>query len=254
MKILLTNDDGVFAPGLICLAEELAPYGEITVVAPDRDRSGSSNSLTLDRPLRSWRTDRGFYAVAGTPTDCVHLATQQLLTEPPDVLISGINGDANLGDDVFYSGTVAAALEARLLGRPSLAVSLARKDTHHECTHYKTAAVIVAHMLKHWSQLHLTTNQILSLNVPDIPQAQLKGIQVTRLGYRHRAEPMIRMQDPKGRTVYWLGPPGPGQDAGPGTDFHAIEHNYASITPLHIDLTAHEALATVHDWAGQLSL
>jgi 5'-nucleotidase len=244
MRILLSNDDGYFAPGLAILAETLAPLAEITVVAPERNRSGASNSLTLDRPLTVRQAHNGFYFVNGTPTDCVHLAVTGLLDFVPDMVISGINDGANMGDDTIYSGTVAAATEGYLLGIPSLAVSMSR----HAATHFDTAAQVVIDLVRHHQSKPLPVAALLNVNVPDIAYEQLRGNRITRLGRRHKAEPVIKSITPRGETVYWVGAAGAAQDAGDGTDFHAIEHGYASITPLQIDLTHYQQLDMMKQW------
>jgi 5'-nucleotidase len=243
MRILLSNDDGYFAPGLERLAAALAPRATITVVAPERDRSGASNSLTLDRPLTVRRAPNGFLFVNGTPTDCVHLAVTGLLDELPDMVISGINLGANMGDDTIYSGTVAAATEGYLLGIPSIAVSLASKTA----THFETAAAVALELLDRHAADPLGRT-LINVNVPDIPRAALKGYRLTRLGRRHKAEDVIRMQSPRGETVYWVGAAGPAADAGEGTDFHAVDEGYASVTPLQIDLTNRDQMPRVGAW------
>src|SRR5579863_8009109 len=250
MKILLSNDDGFLAPGLNQLAKRLSEIAEITVVAPDRNRSGASNSLTLDNPLRMTTAENGFISVNGTPTDCVHLAVTGLLKEMPDMVISGINEGANLSDDVLYSGTVAAATEGRFLGLPSIAISLAGP----RCEHYDTAAQIAKILVERLRQTPLTSDTILNVNVPDMPYSELRGIQVTRLGTRHVAEPTIKAVDPRGRKIYWVGQPGPEQDAGPGTDFYAVNSGYVSITPLHLDLTHYKVLDELSGWAEGLQV
>jgi len=244
MKILISNDDGVLAPGIICLAESLASIADITVVAPDRNRSGASNSLTLDNPIRASKTANGFISVDGTPTDCVHLAITGLLKEEPDMVVSGINAGANLGDDVLYSGTVAAAMEGRFLGLPAIAVSMVSADVKY----YETAARVVVNMVKHLHRQPLPADTILNINVPDLPWEEIRGIEVTRLGHRHKSAPVIRMTDPRGRDIFWVGPPGEEQDAGPGTDFHAVNNKKVSITPIHIDLTSYRAIDQVSEW------
>ncbi|TPW15340.1 MAG: 5'-nucleotidase [Halothiobacillaceae bacterium] len=244
MKILLSNDDGYQAPGLACLAAALAKLAHITVVAPDRNRSGASNSLTLDQPLRIYAAPNGFHYVNGTPTDCVHLAITGFLSEEPDMVIAGINAGANLGDDVLYSGTVAAAMEGRFMGYPALAVSLAGA----ECLYYETAAQAVLYLLEQLRRNPLPANTILNINVPDLPYAALQGYEVTRAGHRHKAEPTIKAVDPRGLPIYWVGPAGPEQDAGPGTDFFAIKNGRVSITPLTVDLTCYDALDSVRAW------
>ena len=244
MKILISNDDGYLAPGLICLANMLREIAEIAVIAPDRDRSGASNSLTLSRPIRATPAENGFLRVDGTPTDCVHLAITGLLDYEPDMVVSGINAGANLGDDVLYSGTVAAAMEGRFLGFPALAVSL----TGHELRHYETAARVVKNLLGLLRADPLPADTILNVNVPDVPWEQLEGFEATRLGHRHKSEPVIKSLDPRGREIYWVGPAGPEQDAGPGTDFHAIKNRRVSITPILVDLTRYSALDKVASW------
>lgn len=245
LKILLSNDDGYLAPGLACLAEHLREVGHIDVVAPERDRSGASNSLTLSIPLRVRRATNGFYYVDGTPTDCVHVAITGLLEVEPDMVVSGINSGANLGDDVIYSGTVAAAMEGRFLGLPAIAVSLVTQGSGR---YYETAAQVVRRLIARLEREPLPADTILNVNVPDVPFAQLAGIEATRLGHRHKAEPVIRAADPHGNPVYWVGPPGAEADAGPGTDFDAVRRNAVSVTPLHVDLTRYAALEQVATW------
>ncbi len=244
MRILLSNDDGYFAPGLATLAAVLAPLAEITVVAPERNRSGASNSLTLDRPLWVRQADNGFYFVNGTPTDCVHLAVTGLLDFEPDMIISGINDGANMGDDTIYSGTVAAATEGHLLGIPSIAVSMSQ----HNATHFETAARVIVNLVRQHQTSPIPTSALLNVNVPDIPLDQLGGTRVTRLGKRHKAEAVIKSTTPRGETVYWVGAAGAAQDAGEGTDFHAVEHGLVSITPLQIDLTHYQQLDALKGW------
>lgn len=243
MHILVSNDDGYFAPGIERLVAALQSRAEVTVVAPERDRSGASNSLTLDRPLTVRRAPNGFLFVNGTPTDCVHLAVTGLLDALPDMVISGINLGANMGDDTIYSGTVAAATEGYLLGIPSLAISLASKTA----AHFETAAAIAVELVDRHAGAALGP-WLLNVNVPDIPHAALKGYRVTRLGRRHRAEDVIKAKSPRGETVYWVGAAGAAADAGEGTDFHAVEQGYASVTPLQIDLTHHDQMASVAAW------
>ncbi|GMR04083.1 MAG: 5'/3'-nucleotidase SurE [Gammaproteobacteria bacterium] len=248
MRILLSNDDGYLAPGLVCLAQALKPLAQLDVVAPERDRSGVSNSLTLDRPLRTKRGENGFLYVDGTPTDCVHLAITGLMEHQPDMVIAGINRGANLGDDVLYSGTVAAAMEGRFLGVPAMAVSLVGQQGQH----FATAADIVVRLVHKLRHEPLSADTILNINVPDVLPDAIAGLEATRLGHRHQAEPMIRAADPHGNPVYWVGVPGPEADAGPGTDFHAIRQNFISITPLHVDLTRYTALDQVSSWLKSL--
>ncbi len=244
MHILLSNDDGYSAPGLIALANALKGLADITVVAPERNRSGASNSLTLDRPLRATTTDSGFIKVDGTPTDCVHLAITGLLDREPDMVFAGINHGANMGDDVIYSGTVAAATEGRFLGLPAIAISLAGVVP----SHFDTAAQVAVTLFGQIRRHPLPADTILNVNVPDVPMAEIKGFQATRLGQRHKAEAVIRSSDPRGREIFWVGLAGPEQDAGPGTDFHALRHNFVSVTPLQIDLTRYETLERLADW------
>lgn len=244
MHILLSNDDGYLAPGLKAIADELSTIARVTVVAPDRNRSGASNSLTLQRPLRAHKEPSGFYRVDGTPTDCVHLALTGLLSEEPDMVVSGINEGANLGDDVIYSGTVAAATEGRFLGLPALAVSL----TGHQHLHYATAAKATGMIIQQLLRDPLAEDTILNINAPDVPWSSIRGFQATRLGFRHRAEPAVKQKDPYQRNIYWVGPPGPAQDEGEGTDFHAVRNNFVSVTPLQIDLTRHNGVIPLQKW------
>jgi 5'-nucleotidase len=244
LHILLSNDDGYFAPGLAILAESLAPLGTVTVVAPERDRSGASNSLTLDRPLTVRRAASGFFYVNGTPTDCVHLAVTGLLDELPDIVISGVNYGANMGDDTIYSGTVAAATEGFLLGIPSVAVSLVAAGNDN----YRTAARIAAEIAQRFKDKPLGQHALLNVNVPDVAYEELRGIEITRLGKRHKAEPVVKATTPRGGTVYWVGAAGAAQDAGEGTDFNAIARTVASITPLQVDLTHYAQVQAVRDW------
>ncbi|MFC4312169.1 5'/3'-nucleotidase SurE [Steroidobacter flavus] len=249
MKILLSNDDGYRAEGLRALGEALAPLADITVVAPDRNRSGASNSLTLDMPLRVLPFEaRKFLVVNGTPTDCVHLAVSGLFEGESDfdMVVSGVNDGANLGDDVIYSGTVAAAIEGRFLGLPAIAVSLVIQPN--SGNHFATAARVAAEMVMRIQRSPLHQATILNVNVPDVPYDQLRGYQATRLGFRHRSDPIVKMSDPRGRPVYWVGPAGGSQDSGPGTDFHAVANNYVSVTPLQIDLTRHSMLEDMSNW------
>ncbi len=247
MKILISNDDGYLAPGINCLAEQLKNIADITVVAPERDRSGASNSLTLDRPLRAEPVPGGGYRVDGTPTDCVHLAITGMLEHEPDMVVSGINAGANLGDDVLYSGTVAAAMEGRFLGLPAMAVSLCARSGH-RFTHYETAARVAIRLLERLQDHPLPADTILNVNVPDLPWDALQGFEVTRLGHRHKAEAVIKDSDPRGRPIYWIGPAGVEEDAGSGTDFHAIRQQRVSVTPLQVDLTRHSLLDNLGEW------
>ncbi len=244
MHILLSNDDGYFAPGLAILAETLASVATITVVAPERDHSGASNSLTLDRPLAVRRAGNGFFHVNGTPTDCVHLAVTGLLDTLPDMVISGVNLGANMGDDTIYSGTVAAATEGYLLGIPSLAVSLVADGSDH----FETAARVAAELAQRFARRRPTQPMLLNINVPDVPYEKLRGLEVTRLGRRHKAEAVVKSITPRGETVYWVGAAGGAQDAGEGTDFNAIAKGAVSVTPLQVDLTQFSQLAGLKDW------
>ena len=244
MHILISNDDGYLAQGLKQLAAALREYAQISVVAPDRNRSAASNSLTLEHPLRAISGDDGFVRVDGTPTDCVHLAITGLLDPEPDMVFAGINHGANLGDDVLYSGTVAAATEGRFLGLPAIAISLAASNPQH----FATAAQVAVDLLRKIQQQPLPNDTLLNVNVPDLPLSELKGMQITRLGQRHKAEPVIKSADPRGNPIYWVGPPGAEQDAGPGTDFDAIKNGYVSITPLQLDLTRFERIQSLSDW------
>ena len=244
MKILVSNDDGYLARGINVLADALSQVGDVVVVAPDRNFSGASSSLTLHAPLRIHRVRDRRYFVNGTPSDCVHLALSGFLDEDPDIVISGINHGANLGDDVIYSGTVAAAIEGRYLGLPAIAVSLVGPRPEH----FETAGQVAVDLVRRLDVRALPPDIILNVNVPDRPFDELAGVEATRLGFRHRAEPLVRMQDPRGRDIYWIGPPGTGQDAGRGTDFHAIERGAVAVSPLKVDLTRHEALPALASW------
>lgn len=249
MKILISNDDGYQSPGLLALAEALRERWEVEAVAPDRDRSGASNSLTLDVPLRATCLGNGITRVDGTPTDCVHLALTGLLESEPDLVISGINHGPNLGDDILYSGTVAAATEGRFLGLPAIAISI---DSHRPA-HLDTAARVAVQLVERLRTEPLDSSLILNVNVPDCPYDELKGFLATRLGNRHKAEPVVMSRDPRGRVIYWVGPAGSEQDAGPGTDFHALRSGYVSITPLQVDLTKHSALEGLGRWLSACS-
>lgn len=246
MRILISNDDGYFAPGIATLARALGEIADVTVVAPERDRSGASNSLTLDRPLMLRQAASGFYYVNGTPTDCVHLAVTGMLDHLPDMVVSGINHGANMGDDTIYSGTVAAATEGFLLGVPSIAVSLASK--HGE--HFETAAHVARQLVERFMRQGMKEPALINVNVPDVPLDALGEIVVTRLGRRHKAEPVIRQLNPRDETVYWIGAAGAAQDAGEGTDFHAVAKGRVSVTPLQIDLTRYSQLDALSGWLG----
>ena len=248
MKILLSNDDGCMAPGLVCLRDHLRTAHEVQVVAPDRNRSGASNSLTLLNPLRVHTHADGTSCVDGTPTDCVHLALTGLLAEQPDMVVSGINAGANLGDDTLYSGTVAAAMEGRHLGYSAIAVS----NVSHNPQHYDTAARVTLRLIEQLQADPLPGGTILNVNVPDVPWDELQGFEVTRLGNRHRAAEVTRSEDPRGRTIYWIGAAGIEADCGEGTDFHAISRHRVAITPLLVDLTRFQAITRTQQWAAAL--
>lgn len=250
MNILVSNDDGVNAPGIRVLEEALASLGNTMVVGPDRNCSGASNSLTLINPLRTQNLENGYISVNGTPTDCVHLAISQLCLSPPDLVVAGINHGANLGDDVLYSGTVAAATEGRHMGMPAIAVSLVGKEEKH----YETAAQVTVKVIERLQAHPLKSDQILNINVPDIPLTALKGIKATRLGHRHKAETMKKMKDPWQRDIYWYGSLGQELDAGEGTDFHAVANGFASVTPLTVDMTAHNSLNNMQQWISEVKL
>ncbi len=247
MKILLSNDDGYFAPGLITLAAHLSKLAEITVVAPERNRSGASNSLTLDRPLSVRKANNGFFYVNGTPTDCVHIALTGLMDAVPDMVISGINDGANMGDDTIYSGTVAAAMEGYLLGIPSIAVSMSQ----HHSTHFETAARVAVALVQHHQKNGFSQPTLLNVNVPDIPYEELQGRTITRLGKRHKADPVIQLKTPRGETVYWVGAAGAPNDGGEGTDFYAVAHKQVSISPIQVDLTKHSQLDEIRNWLNK---
>jgi 5'-nucleotidase len=244
MRILVCNDDGYLAPGLLALAAALSELAEIVVVAPERNQSGASNSLTLIRPLSVRKAENGFLFVNGTPTDCVHLAVTGLLDFLPDMIVSGINQGANMGDDTIYSGTVAAAMEGFLLGIPSLAISL----TSFEAEHYETAARVARDLVERFIRQPIRQPVLLNVNVPDIPYADLAGMEVTRLGKRHKAESVVKMLSPRNETVYWVGAAGAAQDGGSGTDFNAVERNMVSLTPLQVDLTHYSQIKTINEW------
>lgn len=244
MYILLSNDDGYRAEGIRSLSASLADIADIVIVAPERDRSGASNSLTLDDPLRVSKVDEKTYFVDGTPTDCVHLAITGMLDREPDMVISGVNAGPNLGDDVLYSGTVAAAMEGRFLGLPAIAMSMSGEQPEHFPTGCDVARRLVSRLIEE----PLPADTILNVNVPDLPIDELRGLKATRLGHRHRAEPVIPAHDPRGRRIYWVGAAGAEQDAGPGTDFHAVANGFVSLTPMQVDLTRRDQLDSLHDW------
>jgi 5'-nucleotidase len=245
MKILVSNDDGYLATGIKVLTDALAEVADVVVMAPDRNRSAASNSLTVQMPLRVQKVAENRYSVDGTPSDCVHLALAGFLDYEPDLVVSGINHGANLGDDVIYSGTVAAAMEGRFLGLPAIAVSLAG---HGRLQHFDTAARVVTELVQKLARASFSSNLTLNVNVPDRPYEELTGIVAARLGFRHKSEPVVREKDPHGRTIYWVGPAGGGADSGEGTDFHAIEQGAVAVTPLKVDLTRHDSLPQITDW------
>ena len=252
MELLISNDDGIEAIGIRVLADSMRRLGNVTIVAPDKNCSGASNSLTLDAPIRITELEPGVHRVSGTPTDCVHVALTGLLAEDPDIVVSGINAGANLGDDVIYSGTVAAAMEGRFLGYPAVALSLVfGEDSGHH--HYETAGEAAYRLVKQLKRDPLPADTILNDNVPNCPWSDIRGFEVTRLGYRHRAEPVVKTMDPRGREMYWIGPAGAEQDAGPGTDFDAIRRRFISVTPIHVDLTRYQALDQVAGWVTAIS-
>lgn len=244
MHLLLSNDDGFQAEGLQTLARVLSDLATITIVAPNRNRSAASNSLTLERPLRAVEIKPDYYTIDGTPTDCVHLGITGLLQREPDMVVSGINAGANMGDDVIYSGTVAAAMEGRFLGLPAVAVSV----TSFQPAYFEDAARVTKTLVKQIIDKPIPEDVILNVNIPDVPCDQMQGFATTRLGNRHKAEPAIMTHDPRGKPIFWVGAAGPEQDAGPGTDFHAINNNFVSVTPLHVDLTRYNAMDSVKAW------
>lgn len=248
MRILLSNDDGCTAPGLLAMARHLRADHTVDIVAPDRNRSAASNSLSILNPLHVHRHDDSTICVDGTPTDCVHLALASLLPVKPDMVVSGINNGPNLGDDTLYSGTVAAAMEGRHLGTAAIAVSMSAYNPQH----YDTGAKAVMHLIARLAIEPFPGHTILNVNVPDLPWSDIRGYRVTRLGHRRQSEAVAEALDPRGRPIYWIGPAGPGADAGEGTDFHAVEHGYVSITPLLVDLTRHSVLDKLTDWAQAL--
>jgi 5'-nucleotidase len=252
MDLLISNDDGIDATGIRVLAEAMRSLGDVTVVAPDKNRSGASNSLTLDAPIRIKELEPGIFKVSGTPTDCVHIALTGLLDDDPDIVVSGINAGANLGDDVIYSGTVAAAMEGRFLGYPAVAMSLVFGETPQK-HHYETAGEAAVRLVKQLKKDPLPADTILNVNVPDCPWSEIRGFEVTRLGHRHRAEEVIKTTDPRGRDMYWIGAAGAEQDAGPGTDFDAVRRKFISVTPIHVDLTRYQALDQVAGWVTSIS-
>jgi 5'-nucleotidase len=250
MKVLISNDDGILAPGITVLSQEIARIADIEVVAPDRNRSGASNSLSLLHPLRVKQLSDNFYSVDGTPTDCVHLALTGYFKNKFDLIVSGINDGANLGDDVLYSGTIAAAMEGCNLGLPAIAVSMVGSDIKH----YQTAAAIASQIAVELVSANLPPRTMLNINVPDLPINEIRGIEITRLGTRHNAESTQKLLDPRGREIYWIGQPGKAFDSGPGTDFHAVNNGYVSVTPIQLDMTNYKSFANISSWIDKISL
>ncbi len=248
MKILISNDDGYQSPGIAVLANRLQQFAGVAVIAPDRDRSGASNSLTLENPIRARHHENGFISINGTPTDCVHVAITGLMEDEPDMVVAGINNGANMGDDVLYSGTVAAATEGRFLGLPAMAISIDSFTPQH----LESAARAAEELVRHLADPSVTAEMILNVNVPDLPWEEIRGYKSTRLGHRHKAEPVYKEIDPRGHPIYWVGPPGAEQDAGPGTDFHAVRCGYISVTPLKVDLTNHQQLQQTAAWLRKI--
>lgn len=244
MRILVSNDDGVHAPGIAALANEMALLGEAIVIAPDRNRSGASNSLTLSHPIRTRQLENGYYSVEGTPTDCVHLALTGFLSETVDLVVSGINHGSNMGDDVLYSGTVAAAIEGCNMGLRAIAFSMAG----HDIQHFSTGAQIAKKLVTHLRHTQLPTRTLLNVNIPDLPLEEIQGFHVTRMGTRQNAKPIISASDPRGLPMYWIGASGEEEDAGPGTDFYAVKHGFVSITPLHLDMTSYKVFDQIASW------
>ncbi|MCL7841956.1 5'/3'-nucleotidase SurE [Pasteurella multocida] len=242
MKILLSNDDGIHAEGIQILARELRKFADVTLVAPDRNRSAASSSLTLVEPLRPLRLPNGDYCLNGTPADCVYLVLNGFLSGQVDLVVSGINAGVNLGDDVIYSGTVAAALEGRYLGLPAIAVSLDGRQ------HYESAARVVCELIPRLHGQILQRREILNINVPDIPYEEIKGVKVCHLGYRAAAAEVVKQQDPRGEAIYWVGPAGLAENEQEGTDFHAVKNGYVAITPIQADMTAYHSLQSLQDW------
>jgi 5'-nucleotidase len=244
MRILVSNDDGIMAPGIQALIKAMEPFGEVYVIAPDRNRSGASNSLTLTSPLRVKKVDSNRYCIEGTPTDCVHLGVTGFFEEKMDIVVSGMNHGGNLGDDILYSGTVAAAMEGRNLGLPAMSFSMVGDDIQY----FETGAHIAKKLLSEVIKQTIPSQTILNVNIPDLPIDKIKGIQITRLGKRHAASPVIKSIDPRGKPIYWIGPPGNEADGGVGTDFYAVNNGFVSVTPLHLDLTNYSIFSNLSDW------
>jgi len=249
MLILIANDDGYLSPGIRALARAMRDVGRAVIVAPDRNRSGASNSLTLSHPIPVTRHEQDIFSLEGTPTDCVNIALSGLLEEDPDMVVSGINDGPNMGDDVLYSGTVAAAIEGRNLGHPAIAISMATHEPRHYASAAKVAGMLVARLL----EAPLPTDTILNVNVPDRVYDDLAGIRATRLGTRHQSRNAIRQTSPRGQEIFWIGAAGDVLDDGPGTDFRAVDEGFVSVTPLQIDLTRHDSVGPVSDWLERLA-
>ena len=246
MRILVSNDDGYQAEGIKKLTQALSEIAEVIVVAPNENKSAASSSLTIGKPLNPVQIDENIFAIDATPSDCVHLALCGFLKESIDLVVTGINYGANLGDDVIYSGTVAGAIEGRFLGLPSIAISLASWD----CKHFETAAIIAKRLVEKIEKAPLSHNTIINVNVPDVPIEEIKGIKSTRLGNRHMSEPSI--QDQNDPSLYWIGENGPEADNGEGTDFYAVTNHFVSVTPLQIDLTKYSEVKQVSEWLADL--
>jgi len=246
MRILISNDDGYQAKGIKQLAESLSEIAEIIIVAPNENKSAASSSLTIGKPLKPILIEHNIYAIDATPSDCVHLALCGFIKESIDLVVTGINFGANLGDDVIYSGTVAGAIEGRFIGLPSIAISLAS----FECEYFETAGAIAKQLVTQIDKAPLSYNTIMNVNVPDVPLSKIKGIKSTRLGNRHQSSPSI--QDENNPSLFWIGENGKEADNGEGTDFHAIANNFVSVTPLQIDLTKYSEVKQVSDWLQDL--
>lgn len=251
MKILISNDDGYQAPGIIALYEALKDVAEVEVVAPEQNNSAKSNALTLHSPLYVHRASNGFRYVNGTPADCVHIALTGLLDYRPDLIVSGINNGANMGDDTIYSGTVGAAMEGYLFGIPAIAFSQTEKGWGHLDAAALQARALVLHLMHADAQGNKPSPWLLNVNVPNLPADQLKAPKVCRLGRRHAAERVIQQNSPRGETMYWIGGAGPAKDDAEGTDFAATAAGHVSITPLKVDLTDYNALSPWSQWVSQ---
>ncbi|MGH8797955.1 MAG: 5'/3'-nucleotidase SurE [Caldimonas sp.] len=248
MRILVANDDGYLAPGLAALVQACEGLGELDIVAPEQNASGTSNSLTLNRGLTVYNAANGYRYINGTPSDCVHLALSGLLEHRPDLVVSGINNGANMGDDTLYSGTVAAAMEGHLFGIPAIAFSQVQKGWAHLDAAARVARKVIEQVLR---QPPPKASWLLNVNIPNRADADALPLRITHLGRRHASEPVIRQTSPRGDVMYWIGPAGDAREAGPGTDFHATANSAVSITPLHVDLTEHAALPAWRAWLGE---